>query len=176
MRSGWAQHGVGTRILVRATPGESWAGWLSGAPGGDEKGRSPQHSPRRGNARRPAGHQPRGWGQGAGKPTKPLTSRRKGQERPACCNNGSRGVGRKVRPRDVNADASQQITAQFAAKLGARATPPIYSRGAAWSPRARTGALTPARGPAPRRGRAGLPGRSQRLRSGPFLKTHAVRL
>lgn len=65
MCSGWAWHGVGTRVLVRATPGESWAGWLSGAPGGDEKGRSPQHSPRPGNARRPAGHAAQGLGAGS---------------------------------------------------------------------------------------------------------------
>ena len=51
-----------------------------------EAGRSRQRSPRRGlpgGARR---KQPRGWGRAAGKPTGPLTSRRKGREWPARCN------------------------------------------------------------------------------------------
>ena len=68
MCSGWARRGVSTRILVRATPGESWAGSLSGAPGADEKGRSPQRSPRRGNARRPTGHAAQGVGAGSREP------------------------------------------------------------------------------------------------------------
>ena len=117
MCSGWARHGVGTRILVRATPGESWAGCSVGPQVGTRRDAPHSTVPGGGTPGGPRGTQPRGWGQGAGKPTKPLTSRRKGQERPACCNNGSRGVGRKVRPRDVNADGSQQTTAQLAAKL-----------------------------------------------------------